>query len=422
MSKIQTVWAKRKAATPVLLVAICRSSLSVSNFIITILLARELTKEEFGTYVILNSLIIFSDLITNPFLLGPAMVLGPKMDQSKIAGYLTFLFTGQQITSLIIGGIYFITGLMLFNLNPQLLVVYIIALILLRTQNYFYLIQIMRFNLFKASVNVLLLGLCKLSGVLILIYAGISEISLMGIFVIFSIGGLITSLFGALTSGQILSSKIGWSEYLKENWIFGKWQFVGALSSFGYSRGYIFIIGSLLGSGSVALVEASINLVRPANLLIDSISNVLISKSSSILKKHGIQHLRKRLDQLSWVILISILSFAILIVSFTHPILDLVYDGKYSTPVNVWCSRLAAVGILFVGLRVPLKILYFSIERPKVDSYSLLLSFIVALILMPLLINFYDVLGAVVAMITSNILAYVFLKIIGKRATYRVQD
>lgn len=262
--------------------------LSISNFVIGIIMAKYTTKNEYGMYVMLFSFIGILGGYQNGLINAPLMSLVNKKIDSEKNIYIHSLSVGKDlifIPILLIMSLSFI-GFGYFNNTPgyyvsEAFVLFFVTLIFLikeyyRTLNYVVMNTTAIFKMDMVNVIVVFLGMG------ILVYYEI-VLSLTGIMVL-GFGYFSAFLFSS--NRKTFKSHINRATIkatLLENWNYGKWVILGVTSSLAKDRGYIYIVSAILGLSTLAEISATRLFLMPIGLLSLSSGQIVIAKGSKLL-------------------------------------------------------------------------------------------------------------------------------------------
>lgn len=378
--------------------------LSVSNFVIGILMAKYTTKNEYGMYVMLFSFIGISGGYQNGLINAPLMSLVNKKVDSKKKIYISSLSVGNNyifIPILILMSIS-ICVIGYINNAPRY---YIAEGFVLFFTTFIFLIKEYHRTLNYVSMNTRAIFIMDFMNVCI-VFIG------MAILVVFNLvsglTGIIILGFGYL-SAYVFSgnrklyrshiNKNSIKSALMENWSYGKWMILGISSSLAKDRGYIYIVTAILGLSTLAEISASRLFLMPIGLLSLSCQQIIITKGSILVSSNMEKEFREFLFSFLSVLLIASGLYFIFIVFATRFIVQFLGE-KYSN-INGLIYIWGTYFLVYVTRMVLGNALIVYGEFKKQGSYDLLGS-ILTLVSCIILVYTNGRFGAIVSLIIGE--------------------
>jgi len=274
-----------------------QSLLSVTNFIVGILIARQTSKDDYGIYVMAFSTIMIAISFQNALVNSPLTVLFPEKNDEKKNILISGLGFGQWIIFLPIFLLIFV-GMAIFeyfqkgiNLNINLIIILFVIVFglhreFLRVLNYCYL-KIYNVVIMDSTYVVI-----TLSGIFILQYYG--RINGLIAIAIIGIAYLISFTIGHALIKTSFHFNLNWiKNTYKETWQYSKWILIGVISSNIKNYGYIYIISLILSLKETADVSAASLFLKPFGLFIASSQRIFLSKGAHIVHEKNIVKLKK---------------------------------------------------------------------------------------------------------------------------------
>lgn len=312
---------------------------SGANFIISILLARWLPPEEYGTFAVAYSIFLFLASFHSAVLTEPMLVFGASKYAEGFRKYLGILIHGHWGITGIIAFMLALAAFAFWKLGPENMAQ---ALIGLAVASPF----ILFFGLARRGLYVDLRARWAVAG-----SASYSLLAVTGIFILNRFGWLsAASAFidlgaASLVSGvallcilrpqlRIVQSNPTPAMILADHWGYGSWSVLTVSLHWASGQILMVLIPIFLGLRASAVVAAVLNLFRPVNLLMQS-SALIILPALSAVATRGISsvELRRRVERFLFVFAGGVFLYGILMTSLAQPILHFLYKGKYDEHV-----------------------------------------------------------------------------------------
>ena len=313
--------------------------LSVSNFVIGILMAKYASKSEYGMYVVLFSFIGILGGTRAGFINAPLMALvnAKKEDEKRI--YVSSLSAGKNflfvpVLLLISSGMIlygFINDIQGYYIKEGI-VVFLVAFLYL-SKEFFRTLQYVSMNT-NAILRIDLANVVPVfAGMALLVHLDAVS-SLTGILVLgfgYFAAYLLSkrgNLYYAPVNGESIKNA------LKENWDHGKWMVLGVTSSLVQDRGYIYIVSALLGLSALAEISAARLFLMPIGLLAFSSARIAVAKGAKMVSlKENKEYQEFIFSFISVLLIIWFLYF--LFVLLTSNMFIGFLGGKYSKTQNL---------------------------------------------------------------------------------------
>ncbi len=317
--------------------------LSVSNFAISIIMAKYTTKSEYGMYVILFSFIGILKAYQNAIINAPLMDLVNLTNASEKRTYISSLATGNFYIFIPLLFLLVITVVMysVINNSPSS---YIIVAVVVSTVTMIFLSKEFVRTLLFVNMNInavfimdVLNTVTIFIGLTLLVY--IDKISSLTAIVVLGSGYFVANIF-AQRKNLYCSEKNNKSikKALKENWNHGKWVFMGVTASLLQDRGYVYIVSIVLGLEALADVSAARLFMMPIGLLIMSSPKILVAKGSKMLSLNKNYEFRKFVFSFISTLLIVWFFYSLLIMLTSNLIIGFLGEKYINTKelIFIW--------------------------------------------------------------------------------------
>ncbi len=337
---------------------------SITNFILSVLLARWLLPSQYGVYSIAFAVYQFVYQAHNAMILEPMSVLGPARMHHRLADYLRDQIKLHFVSSILTGLIVCVIGIIVFVFSQVLGKVLItmgvaLSFILwpLLMRRGFYLFQRPGFALLGSVIYAIFL-----CGELWILKTS-KHVSVDLAFPIIGLAGLASGLYliKQIPPQQSISFPViaTWSS----NWKYGKWLVYSSLLIASAAQAQTFAVGAFLGLSEAGAFRALQNFVQPMILFFAAISTFLLPSLSYDFGTGNISGLKRKGKYLFVLFLAVSVGFELLLLAYAPTLEAVLYAGKFSSYVYlipVW-------GLVPIGAALTY-VYYFllqSIQRPK---------------------------------------------------------
>jgi len=332
-----------------------QSVLSLTNFFVGISVARYASKNEYGIYVILFSIMAIMGTYQNALVNTPLTVLVHKKDEKEQFKLLSGMAFGQGFAFIpILPLSIFIAWTMdkrfpdlnLVGLSLMLGVVTLVFLFreFVRTVNYYKL----RINFLVEMDAIFLLVV----GIGIVLISNIDMVTSSTALVVLGIGYLLSATYSEIRSRDKKKWCLAWiREAFSETWEYSRWALVGVTSDIFKNRGYIYIVTAMLGLEVIAEVSAARLLLMPIGLLIGSSGRITLAKGAEIYNTKGLDKFRKFFAGITILLVFVWGGYSIVLFLFSEPIMSIL-GQKYMKSQGylvVW-----GIFFFFLALRFPI--------------------------------------------------------------------
>ena len=350
--------------------------ISGSGFILHVLLARWLLPDEYGIFAIVFSIFLFLASFHNALILEPMSVLASEHTPEQLRDYITHSIWLHFFLTVVLSILLLFSGFGLMFLHnrmgePLIGLAFAGPLILL-----FWLLRracyldgrahlamhggfvyslflfvgifvIQRAETTTPLTAVLLLGVSSMGASIILVWLLKINVKIL--------------LFGC--SRAILTS------LLSKHWIYGKWVVGSSFVHWAGTGGYVPLIGSLVGFSEAGALRAIQNLILPLQQILAGLTNLWLPLNAKLLIEKGKDSLKANLYKMIIGTLTFGVLYLIIIVSFSKPIITLLYGpGRYDQFewLNWYLAAFAIIGVVGQSFSLALK----ALQRPDSVFYS----------------------------------------------------
>ena len=306
---------------------------SATNFLTGVILARALTKADFGFYMLGSSIIIFLTTVQSSIILMPYTVYSPRVKGEGQLRYNGSVFihqltlSGIAATALLIGA-----GAISFGIGPQAFSSIVLVLAIVTT-----------FLLLREYIRQLCFANFQI-GTALLLDACVAVVQLSGLFLATRLGLLTVSHSFWIIGLACAIPAIGWvfrfrSTFIlsptqaisdfRSNWSLGKWTFAGAIASAISAELYPWFLAGFYDSAATGVLAACRGLVFITNPFLLGIGHFLGPKTAHLVAHHSLVELDKIIFRSTILIFVFMGLFCLIVVFLGDRLLAFVYGAKY---------------------------------------------------------------------------------------------
>lgn len=336
--------------------------ISGSNFLLNLLLARWLTPEEYGAYVLAISGFMLIAALHQALLMEPMVVFGPARYSGVQRRYLSSVLWLNgwfaAAAALVLAGATFIafaagnrnwgtTTAGMIGAVPCILLFWLI-----RGACY------LRFRPELAALGALIYALIVSASVMVFHFIGLlsplSAILAMGLASLIVSCSLLPKLKADMPHSA--GGPAVW-EVRKEHLGYGRWAMAAGVSSWVGENVWYWIIGLYVGVADVGALRAMGNLTLPMAHLVGALSRLTLPHVSEVLKKEGVPAMRRVVYRMLGISLAASLVYLLIMVVYHRSIVAILYQGKFvdKAYLAVWLVGGFVVWVgsnsFYIGLR-----------------------------------------------------------------------
>ncbi|MEZ4569738.1 MAG: lipopolysaccharide biosynthesis protein [Thermomicrobiales bacterium] len=302
---------------------------SLTSFLTMILLARVLTPDDFGAFVLIYGALLLFNALQSGLFTQPHNVLGSSLTGAEYVRYTTTTLITQLAFSLLLGILAvgaFIAAVELGWTAAPLLIATAPAIIAWQIQEYLRRVYYTEGRVREAFLNDMISYGGQIIGIAGIWLAG----ALTGPLAIYVLAA--TSALAALVALWHLQDRLdlGFDRtVVEENWRFGKWLFGANLVQSGRIQLHLMLIGGLVSVTAAGLYRATQNLVAPTHIMMNAIKSIAMPRAAAIHTRDGLPAMRRYLIRICVLGLIPILLYLVAVSLVARPLLHRLYAGQY---------------------------------------------------------------------------------------------
>ena len=406
----------------VLVVGIDQAVLSAGSFVITLLLIRLLEIEQFGKFVIFQSILMLMMAIHGALIISPLSVSVPKMDKPEAIRYVSQLTFGQialnlliSLALVIIATLFKVFGFFLDYVNG----IYLVSI-----ASFFYLQYLFFRSVLLARIKVVLALIGDIVFVvvqLILIYALYKNTLLtdFSAILIISMAALSAVLLKVFCLKEYFSRKKESVWFgLKSSFNQGRWLFGAAFIGWIRTNGINYVSLYFLGPLAPAVLKALQTLFGPINMLLVGLESLVPQfLSMQLVQANGFEKFKKSFRLVTFLIIFVTIIYCLLVSIGASHLVGYLYSADYIEYSGlVWVLALQYVLIssqtmIAIGLRC----LELAKSIFKVSATEAIITLLPGLFL----IAYWGIEGAVLWKLLSSLFVAVFSIYVFRKAYER---
>ncbi len=374
---------------------------ALSNFFVNLLLARWMTSQEYGEFVVAYTGLLLVGCIHSALLIEPILIFGNGRYQNDLSAYLRALLKCHWILTASVSALLAIAGISCWYLGNEALALWLILLSLISPMVFFQ--WIMR-RICYVNLEAYYAGYAgKLYLVLALLGIVVAQETewLSGVVALGILGG------ASLISGIWLNTRLKIGRTLEEetvstnvvahdHWDYGKWVLGTSFFSWGFGNIYFLILPLFYELEVVGAFKVLHILIVPMMHVITAVGRVLISAFVRARNKF-------EFDKIAWTALSSLVAgslvYWLFLGQWNHEIINWMFRGKYDEYSDLfWIVGIVPV---FFSCSVVFGAVHQALEQPDRQFLCYLQTGVFSLIFTLVLTAFWGILGATLGMVFS---------------------
>lgn len=384
--------------------------ISGSNFAISVLLARWLAPESYGSYALAFAVFLLVSQFQQALLLEPMTVFGSSSYRGKLPQYLGSLLWLNGGTVAFISAILAVAAWVVHrtgaygSLAPALLGVSLASpciLLFWLLRRGFYI------ELRPAAATRGAVLYCGLTLTILFAVKVLHVLSPFTAFLIMGAAALVTSAFFFLRLKPVVNldrNELRLREVSHQHWVYGRWALASALAMWIPTNLYYVLLGSSHTMVNAAELRALMNLTLPVGQTATALSLLFIPFASRARAEQGPESLRKISWNITMLFGFGAIAYWALIVIFRGSVLHLFYGGHYSQ-ISAFVPIVAASSVFQTCINGP-GIGLRANETPVCVFYAYLVSSAITVVVGVFATSRLGVEGAVGTMLLANFSAF----------------
>ena len=386
--------------------------ISGSNFIVAILLARWLTRSEYGAYALAFEVFLFMSIIYSSLVLEPMSVFGPSLYHQDLRGYMNILLRIHFVISAVFAALAFAAFVVLRRFDPAsslpLACVGVgvaapcVLLFWLARRGFYVLL-----NPQKAVWGACAYSAVMLAG-LVVVYR-LRLLSPLAAFLLMAAGAGIAApamlvWFKHHTPSSTVP-RLVFNDVLSRHWRYGCWALGSATAIWLSGSIYYPLLGTFFNLGEAGNFKALMNLASPVGQVFVAASLLSLPYASRAEQQSG----RRNRNHLAWKLtglyVAGTSAYWAVLLALRHPIVHRLYGGKYPQVIEL-LPWLALGSILRIGATSQ-SIMLRAMNRPDLVFVAYVAACVVTIIGGIPAARWFGIAGAVTIWIVASGVAFV---------------
>jgi O-antigen/teichoic acid export membrane protein len=389
---------------------------SGGNFLSSILYARLLGLETYGTFILCWMVVLFISGVHQAFILSPMTTIHAyKTIQDKIKQYLDSLLSMQIIFSICCSILIFLV-LLLNNVFVQAVYFKDVTFILPASVFCFIMHDFFRryFMLIGKSFITLLLDIVSTLLLLVLLYMH-TIINIKDVFELITISYLIPAVLGYFLSNMNMEFQL--LKYaIKSHWIQGKWLMATSVLQLFSGNYFIILAAGILGTVEIGIIRIAQNIVGILNILFIAMESYIPISASKIFHSLGIDALFQYLKKVTLYGILLTSSICITLALFAEDLIKLLYSNSFIQYTYV--VKIYALFYILVFISIPLRFAIKTIEQNQHILIGYAISTLFSLLTARFFIMELGIYGVLAGIILTQMLTQLYYMYALKRYNY----
>jgi O-antigen/teichoic acid export membrane protein len=397
--------------------------ISGSNFAVSVLLARWLSAETYGSYALAFAIFLLVSQFQQALLLEPMSVFGSSIHRGKLRSYLGRLLwlhggTSALISAILAAGAW---GVVLTHGSKPLAAALLGVSLASPCILLFWLLR--RSFYIELQPGAATQGAVLYCGLVLVMLLAANFWHVLSPFIAF----LLMGMAALITSGVFLirlkpdlsltRNELSMRETSRQHWIYGRWALASAVAMWIPTNIYYVLLGTSGSMAHAGELRALMNLALPVGQTATALSLLFIPYASRMRAEQGPEVLRKISFNITLLFGLGAVMYWIALVMFRGSVLHLFYGGHYSqisafVPVvavsSIFQTCISGPGI---GLRAN--------EMPICIFYAYLVSSLITVGVGVIATRMLGVQGAVGTMLLANLSAFLVAQFMLRRQLRR---
>ena len=392
---------------------------SGSNFIVSILLARWMSYDTYGTFSFTYSVFMLLASVHNSLLLEPYTVIGSSEHRFHLKTYAHRNAQLNLLWTAAVSGVSLVVAAAAFLAGHQMLGESLVGLSLAQGAIlYFWYVR--RKWYVNQKIGRYLIGTTVYLIAQLAFVWGLQQAALLTPLTAFlgvAAAALLASAAARLSSEEsdVEPEPVNLRNIIKENWTYGKWVLLASVLFWLTGQGYNVLTGSLLTLSDTAGLKALQNLVNPIIQVLAAFNLVFLPWISRHHAENGLGASNKYFLLYAFFVTLAALAYWIFLVVFSAPVFDLLYRGQYKEYIYLLpiLAVIPIVSALSASWALGLRVLRQTRLLFWVDSVGAVFTITFGV----LLVSQYGLGGAVVGSAVSSVSRLPVLAFLWRRAT-----
>jgi len=393
--------------------------ISGSNFIISILLARWLTPDQYGAYAVAFGIFVLLTVLYQSVLLEPMAVFGGSNYRNNLREYLRILLWAHLALSAVLCAVLGCWAVVARGMDPAsalpaalagVTIASPLVLLFWLARRTFYLELSPRHAAIGASTYCAF----AMGGIFFAKHWGV--ISPFWAFVSIALAALATScllLRHLLANLQPKTADLHFGEVCRKHWSYGRWALIANVAS--WVPAYLFypLLSAFAGLAASGQLKALMNLVAPLQQTQAALGMLFLPYAARLQGERAGKNAASLNRKITVITLAGAISYWVVILWLKGPVFHLLYSGRYMDVAH-YLPFVALGSILWAAAFGPTVVLR-AMEAPRLVFLAYAVATVLSLVIGIPATKAYGLWGAILGVNLSDLVSLVLMVVLFKR-------
>jgi O-antigen/teichoic acid export membrane protein len=326
--------------------------ISATNFATMVLLARELSRSAFGSFVLVYSGLLFANSVQAALITQPHQVLGPARAPRAYDGYTTSAAAQQVVLAATLAGAALCAAAIAAAAGwsaAGLLLMLAGALVAWQCQEFVRRVFYTEGRAGAVAANDLISYGGQFAGVAILWRLG--ELSATTALAAVTVCFAAAAAVGAWQLRHRFTRTVKLVDGTRENWQFGRWLLGSTLAMWTSSQLYPVLTAGFVSVAATGALRAMQTVMGPTHVLLRALDTAFTPTASRAYGEGGADAVSSLMGAMYRATAALMIGYCVLVAVFARPILDALYGGRYNS--YSWLLPMLSVSYALVYLYTP---------------------------------------------------------------------
>lgn len=393
--------------------------ISGSNFIVSILLARWLTADQYGAYAVAFGIFVLLTVLYQSLLLEPMAVFGGSTYRENLREYLRILLWAHLALSAVLCAVLACWAVVARGMDPTsalpaalagVTIASPLVLLFWLARRTFYLELSPR----HAAIGALTYCAFAMGGIFLAKHWGV--ISPFWAFISIALAALATScllLRHLLANLQPKTVDLHLREVCRKHWSYGRWALIANVAS--WVPAYLFypLLSAFAGLAASGQLKALMNLVAPLQQTQAALGMLFLPYAARLQGERAGKNAASLNRKITVITLAGAISYWVVILWLKGPVFHLLYSGRY-LDVAHYLPFVALGSILWAAAFGPTVVLR-AMEAPRLVFLAYAVATVLSLVIGIPATKAYGLWGAILGVNLSDLVSLVLMVVLFKR-------
>ncbi|MBM7867980.1 oligosaccharide flippase family protein [Heliobacterium gestii] len=386
-----------------------QASFSGSNFLFGLLLARWLSPDRYGAYVLAYALFLFLAGVHNALILEPMSVLGPSRQGQQLDDYFSIQLRLHFLLTALLAVVVALSGFVLFCAWPQnpLGMVLTTSGLTLPLILYYWTLRRQLYISGKIGYAVISNGLY--AGLTLVVATRVHQWGLLTpetAFLIMGAAGTVAGCIPIPGRGRWWNGLTPWADMkrtLQANWMFGRWLLGASLLALGSTQAQTLLLGWWAGAEAAGILQAMMNFMLPMTQTVTAASTWMLPVFARDFGEGKLAQLRSNSLVMMVLLTACALAYWLLLWGGGDLLERLIYGGRYVG--YVWLIPIIGLVPVITAAAAVYSVTLRAFQRPDLHFATIALQAVTGLLTALWMIPQWRVAGAAYSIVATYLMA-----------------